>query len=106
MYSELEPVQTHESEERIFGRRPFGGFGGFGRPFGGFGGFGRPFVDLEALEDHLDLEALEDHLDLEALEDHLDLEALEDRLDLEALEDRSASEDHSLADRLVLALHF
>ena len=105
MYSELEPVQTHDSEERIFGRRPFGGFGGFGRPFG----------DLEALEDHLvealedhlvDLEALEDHLDLEALEDHLDLEALEDHLDLEALDDRSDSEDHSLADRLVLALHF
>ena len=99
MYSELEPVQTHEGEERIFGRRPFGGFGGFGRPFGGFGGFGRPFVDLEALEDHLDLEALEDHLDLEALEDRLDLEALEDRLDLE---------DRFLEDRLVLvlALHF
>ena len=90
MYSELEPVQTHEGEERIFGRRPFGGFGGFGRPGGfggfgrpggfggfgrpfGFGGFGRPFgfggfgrpFGFGGFGRPL---ALEDHLDLEALE--------------------------------------
>ena len=89
MYSELEPVQTHEGEERIFGRRPFGGFGGIWKTS----------VDLE---DHLALEDLEDHLALEDLEDHLALEDLEDHLALEDLEDRLALED--LEDRLFGAL--
>ena len=88
---EIEPVQTLENEERIFGRplvdlwrplvdlvalSPFGlegledhGFGGFGRPFriwrfwkAGFG-FGGFGRPVS------DLEALEAHSDLEVLED-------------------------------------
>ncbi|WP_077212632.1 hypothetical protein [Bacillus dakarensis] len=39
MYHEFAPVQTYESEQRIFGRRPFG----FGRPFGRPFGFRRPW---------------------------------------------------------------